>query len=96
MYYSMLYAIFRTFRIELSEAHGADALLVSLFSRKTTIDCFILVTSCHIVKIQYLRKKAARAQIPFEVFHTSLRSTYGQKMDSKLFNHLGRFPREST
>ena len=26
----MVYAIFRTFRIELSEAHGADALLVEL------------------------------------------------------------------
>jgi hypothetical protein len=31
---------------------------------------------------------------PFEVFHTSSRSIYRQKLGPKGFNRLGRFPRE--
>jgi hypothetical protein len=30
---------------------------------------------------------------PLQVFHTSLRSTYGQKMGPKQLEHLGMFPR---
>jgi hypothetical protein len=31
---------------------------------------------------------------PFGLFHTSSRSTYRQKMESKLLEHLGMFPRK--
>jgi hypothetical protein len=30
----------------------------------------------------------------FEVYHTSSGSTYGKKMESKLLEHFGTFPRE--
>jgi hypothetical protein len=33
---------------------------------------------------------------PFEVYHTSSRSIYRQKMGSKRLEHLGMFPRESS
>ncbi len=31
---------------------------------------------------------------PFQVFHTSLRSTYGRKMEPIRLGHLGMFPRK--
>jgi hypothetical protein len=38
------------------------------------------------------RDRMIKGRYPFGIFHKSLRSTYSQKISSKLFNHFGRFP----
>ncbi len=40
------------------------------------------------------RKQRREGINPLEVFHTSLRSTYRQKMGPKGPKHLGKFPRK--
>jgi hypothetical protein len=54
---------------------------------------------CFSFSPSYLENSIPWEEIPegsnsFQLFHTSSRSTYGQKMDSKLLEHLGRFPRQ--
>jgi hypothetical protein len=40
------------------------------------------------------REKRREGMNPLEIFHTSLRSTYPQKMEPKGFGHLGNLPRQ--
>jgi hypothetical protein len=52
------------------------------------------VLSDKIIKKSISQKQRREGMNPFQLFHTSLRSTYVQNMESKWLEHLGTFPRK--
>jgi hypothetical protein len=70
--------------------------MVKISGRKYVIRIFpkYLAEGQKLSKMVITREERPKGMNPFQVFHTSSRSTYDQKMESKWLEHLGTFPRK--